>query len=283
MSQDIINWGKLEQDKAKIKKEFNNNDPFRYVVIEDFLDPNAAKAIENGFEEALAHKDPFGEKSHKNVLRKTGTPNLKVMTEKQRDFFSSVVTSKFVDFLKEITAINNIYGDPNLSGGGLHQSVKGAFLNVHTDFNFHPKNDTHRRLNLICYVNEEWKESWGGALELWNAKMSERKANLFPKFNRAVLFETSEISFHGHPIPLNCPVDVARKSMAVYYYSDWPEGLERRAKTNYVSTPEQKSKGLSVIENAIKEGKITTWEEASTLLPDVQPSHVKKLFRKFIS
>ena len=121
-----------------------------------------------------------------------------------------------------ITGIEeSLIADPALSGGGLHQSMNGAFLNVHVDFNIHPKTKLHRRLNILIYMNKDWKDEYEGHLELW--EINDEHKNLLekisPKFNRLVLFETNEISFHGHPKPLTIPLDVSRKSLATYYYT----------------------------------------------------------------
>ena len=111
--------------------------------------------------------------------------------------------------------------DPNLFGGGLHQSIRGAFLNVHVDYNFHPDTRHHRRLNVLVYMNKDWKDEYEGHLELWDLSDGRKTllAKVAPLFNRCVIFETNEISFHGHPKPLNAPEGVNRKSIATYYYT----------------------------------------------------------------
>lgn len=273
----MINWAELEANRSQYGRAFKTAKPFRHVAFENFLNPETARRIEEGFETALAHKNHASAKSHKDVFKKTGTPNVKLMTAEQAGFFDEINSPRFIAFLGEITGIDPIFGDPELRGGGLHSSVRDAFLNVHTDFNFHPVEDTHRRLNLIFYVNSVWDEEWEGGLELWNRDVSACEAKFFPRFNRAVLFETSEISFHGHPVPLKCPEGVSRKSVAVYYYSDWPEGLERRAKTHYVLTPQQKQVLRALVTDAINKG-ARNFEEASQMIPNFQPSHIKRMF-----
>jgi hypothetical protein len=275
----MINWQELESQADELRRKFENADPFRYVVFENLLDSGSARRIESGFEIALAHKDHGAPKAHRNVLRKAGTPNLKLMTEDQVAFFHAVNSDRFCELLQRITGIDTIYSDMELRGGGLHSSVRGGYLNVHTDFNFHPVTNAHRRLNLICYVNSEWEESWGGVLELWNEDVTECKVRVLPQFNRAVLFETSEISFHGHPVPLNSPEGVARKSLAVYYYSDWPADLEQRAKTNYVLTPDQKATLRAEILRAIAAGARDA-ESVSEMISGFQLAHVKQLFNQ---
>lgn len=273
----MINWDNLDGGVEGYREQFNTSPGFRHVVMENFLDEDFCRVVGSGFEVALSHKDHGATKSHRDVLRKTGTPNLRVMTDEQVTVFEEIHSERFLAFLEKLTGIYPIYADKELKGGGLHSSARGGYLNVHTDFNFHPSNDTHRRLNLILYVNETWKEEWEGALELWNSDVSECVAKVFPKFNRAVLFETSEISFHGHPVPLACPDGVTRKSIAVYYYSKWPDGLERRAKTYYVLTPQQKGALRSDVELAMARG-ADNFEQAANMLPAWQPAHVKRMF-----
>jgi hypothetical protein len=40
-----------------------------------------------------------------------------------------------------------------------------------------------------------------------------------PIANRALIFTTDGTSFHGHPEPMKCPEGVARRSLALYYFS----------------------------------------------------------------
>jgi hypothetical protein len=83
----------------------------------------------------------------------------------------------------------------------------------------HSVTRNHRRLNAILYLNKNWKEEYAGFLELWDMQRKVRIANIAPLFNRLVIFETNEISYHGHPVPLNTPDGMSRKSLAVYYYT----------------------------------------------------------------
>ncbi|MEQ8423791.1 MAG: 2OG-Fe(II) oxygenase, partial [Cyclobacteriaceae bacterium] len=123
-------------------------------------------------------------------------------------------------------------------GGGLHQSTHGAFLDVHVDFNIHPETGFHRRLNLILYFNKNWKPEYEGKLELWDMTKKTRLENYSPNFNRCVIFETNEYSYHGHPKPLNTPPGTTRKSMALYYYTKDRSANEIVAShnTRYVNT-----------------------------------------------
>ena len=126
----------------------------------------------------------------------------------------------FVAWLSELTGIPNLIADPALDGGGLHQVPRGGFLNVHTDFSVHHyRPDWQRRVNLIVYLTPNWRDDWGGALELWDAEMKQQTAHYYPYFNHAVIFNTDGASLHGFPDPIRCPEHLSRRSLALYYYT----------------------------------------------------------------
>lgn len=83
----------------------------------------------------------------------------------------------------------------------------------------HPRLHVQRRLNALLYLNEDWQESYGGALELWDRDMTHAVTKVLPLANRLVVFATDDDSNHGHPLPLACPPDRTRRSMAWYYYT----------------------------------------------------------------
>jgi len=122
--------------------------------------------------------------------------------------------------LSELTGIEGLIADEGMEGGGLHQSLRGGYLNVHADFTVHPLHPTwRRRVNLLLYLNERWPPEYGGALELWSKDMRRCVSKIEPLGNRAVIFNTESDSFHGHPDPLQCPAGESRKSLALYYFT----------------------------------------------------------------
>ena len=136
-----------------------------------------------------------------------------------RQFLYALNSASFLKFLEELTGIDGLLGDPQFEGGGLHQIPAGGKLAIHVDFNRHSYYGLDRRLNLLVYLNKNWKEEYGGHFELWDRDMKQMMTKVAPLFNRIVIFTTSHISFHGHPDPLNCPSNVTRKSLALYYYT----------------------------------------------------------------
>lgn len=209
----------LNKIKLKIKSEFQSKKPFKYVMFDGFFPKDIAEKILINYPKIKNGK--WGETTYidqKNKFEKNKFETNSVFDK----VFKELNSELFINWLNDITEIEEaLKGDDDLFGAGLHQSVKGAFLNIHVDFNIHPKTKFHRRLNVLVYMNKNWKEEYGGHLELWdfsnnNKKMLEKIA---PSFNRCVIFETNEVSFHGHPKKLNMPVGNNRKSLATYYYT----------------------------------------------------------------
>jgi len=190
--------------------------PFPHVVIDDLLPEEVIDRILNEFPKPQ-QADWFAFDSP--LERKLATKDDSTMGSATRHLLAEFDSAAFIDFLESLTGIDGLIPDPHFVGGGLHQIERGGHLKVHADFNRHPRTRLERRLNVLLYLNRDWKQEYGGALELWSRDMSTSEAQVLPYFNRCVVFGTTSTSFHGHPEPLNCPEGETRKSMALYYYS----------------------------------------------------------------
>jgi Rps23 Pro-64 3,4-dihydroxylase Tpa1-like proline 4-hydroxylase len=190
--------------------------PFPHVVIDDFLPDEVLDDVLAEFP-SPQQADWFAFDSP--TERKLATKDDSTMGEATRHLLAELNSAPVIDFLERMTGIEGLVPDPHFTGGGLHQIERGGHLKVHADFNRHPRTGLERRLNLLIYLNRDWKEEYGGALELWSRDMSTSEAQIMPLFNRCVVFSTTSTSFHGHPEPLTCPEGETRKSMALYYYS----------------------------------------------------------------
>ena len=193
--------------------------PFPHVVIDDLLPEEVLEEVLAEFP-SPEQADWFAFDSP--LERKLATKDDAAMGEATRHVLAELNSAAFVDFLERLTGIDGLVPDPHFVGGGLHQIERGGHLKVHADFNRHPRTSLERRLNLLVYLNRDWKDEYGGALELWNREMTAPEAQILPLFNRCVVFSTTDTSFHGHPEPLTCPEGMTRKSMALYYYSKDP-------------------------------------------------------------
>lgn len=149
---------------------------------------------------------------------------------------------KFISEIEGLTGIENLIADHTLNGGGLHQITRGGKLDIHEDYNCHPGTGLDRRLNVLLYLNKDWKPEWKGNLELWDKDMTRCVKSIEPIFNRMVIFATVPDSNHGHPEPLECPEGVTRKSIAMYYYTNGrpPHEIRPKHSTIFKRRPQDK-------------------------------------------
>ena len=239
---DALNIEDLRERLSVLKTEFATAHPYQHVVIDSFLP-------ESVFQQAMADFDVVSKEQWTGYLhvneRKFANSNPDTWGPTLQQIANELNSPEFVSLLEELTGIPNLLIDPTFEGGGLHQSLRGGFLNMHADFTVHPhQRQWKRRLNLLLYCNENWLPEYGGGLELWDATMSHAEKVVQPLGNRVLIFATDATSFHGHPDPLQCPDGVARRSMALYYftYEDKPNVRS----TEYRARPNDGSKGILI-------------------------------------
>ena len=200
------------------KKNYLTAKPFPNIALNNFFNNDFLNTILNEFPD-LSKLHGSQNYNVKNEI-KFSNKNYDKFPATIKSFIDFLNSDIFLSFLQNITSIEEkLISDPQLEGGGLHEIKRGGVLKVHTDFNRHPTLDLDRRVNVLIYLNKNWKDSYGGCLELWNKNMSMCEKKISPTFNTMVIFSTTDFSNHGHPEPLNCPKDISRKSLALYYFS----------------------------------------------------------------
>jgi hypothetical protein len=219
------------------------NHPFYYHIIDNFFDIDKAKQIEKEFPE---YNCPAWFEYNNQLEVKRTCNNWYYFGPETYKTFAYLNSPEFIEKLKEITGIKTLYPDIGLHGGGLHLLGKNGKLNVHLDYSIHPKLKLQRKLNLIIYTTENWKIEWGGNLEFWSHNDLKNKPDkeivtVDNIFNRAVLFDTTQNSWHGFPEPITCPENIHRKSLAVYYLTDPPKGTDPRPRALYAPSKEQEN------------------------------------------
>ena len=197
------------------REQYAAASPFPHIVFDDFLPEEALDQVLAEF--PRPDQDWFAFDSP--LERKLASKDDSVIGPATRGLLWALNSPVFVEFLERLTGIEPLVPDAHFEGGGLHQIVPGGHLKVHADFNQHPRTHLERRLNVLLYLNRDWKGEYGGALELWNRDMTQSEARILPHFNRCVVFSTTSTSYHGHPDPLTCPEGETRKSIALYYYT----------------------------------------------------------------
>jgi Rps23 Pro-64 3,4-dihydroxylase Tpa1-like proline 4-hydroxylase len=233
----IASATRLDDILRKSTLQYRAGKPFPHVVIENLVDPAVLDKVLAEFSTADRTTWHHTENSRE---RKYSTEDEQQFGPYTRALIHVFNSGPFLAFLENLTGIEGLMADPHLRGGGLHEIKRGGSLGVHADFNFYKRLNVYRRLNLIVYLNKGWQEEWGGHLELWAKGADHPAVRIAPTFNRAVIFDTSNASYHGHPRPLACPEDQSRKSVALYYYSvDYPYDDDREAHTTlFIDTPD---------------------------------------------
>lgn len=231
-------------DLTKTAEQFHRGSPFEHVVIDNFFSDDLAEEIANEFP---SHEDSAWTVAYDNpVEKKKACSHWDKFPPSIYKAMFLVCGNDFVDLLKIITGNNKIIADVGLHGGGMHSHNNGGKLNIHKDYSLHPKVPYMRNYNLIVYMTPNWNPSWGGGLELWShddeTNMPRECTTLVEnKFNRAVLFNTTQNSWHGLPEALRCPANSSRRSLAAYYLSDIEENAETRKRALYAPYEDQKN------------------------------------------
>jgi hypothetical protein len=190
--------------------------PFPHIVLDGLWDDAVLDRVEGEF------PSPGRRNWHKwateNELKETsrGIRGLEPFSALVIELMNS---SAFIDGVKAITGIVDLLPDPTFHGAGLHESGPGGWLDVHADYLKHPELPLARRVNVLVYLNRDWRPEWKGDLELWDPDTHTCAASIPPLFNRTVIFDTTEKALHGFPSPLVCPVGRYRRLISVYYWS----------------------------------------------------------------
>lgn len=212
---------KAKEIGASISADYQSKTPYHYACIDDFL---PAGILERVREEALAQEEKGAEHASDNEKLKTSY-NPDRLPPYTKALFHALNARPMIQFLENMSGIKGLIPDPYYMGGGIHRTNTTGFLSIHADFNHHTIMNVERRLNLLIYLNPDWKEEYGGSFEVWTNDMSEKVAGFAPIMNRMCCFSTGDDTMHGNPEPVNHPNGDPRLSIALYYYTaTWEEG-----------------------------------------------------------
>jgi len=203
-----------------LRCRFAEGRPFRHVVIEPLLEPEFCRKLAAEFP---AFDPRYARNELGEIGRKAVIPEVARIGPAYAGFDRLMRDREFLALMGRVTSIPDLLYDRDYVGGGTHENLDGQELDAHVDFNYHPARAWHRRLNLILFLNEEWDPDWGGCLELlrdpW-ASGEGARTEVVPLVNRAVVFETTEASWHGfRRIRLPAGKQLSRRSVAVYFYT----------------------------------------------------------------
>ncbi len=206
-------------DTSSFKEEYSKSKPFPNIVFNNFFNQDFLEQVLMEFPNLALIKSSENYNNKSEV--KFANNEYNKFPESIKKLINFMNSENFINFLQDITSIEEkLVPDYELNGGGLHEIKNGGYLKIHTDFNKHPNSGLDRRVNILIYLNKNWRDDYGGDLQLWDKNMKKCEKKIFPNFNTMVIFTTNDFSNHGHPDPINCPEEISRKSIALYYFSD---------------------------------------------------------------
>lgn len=206
-----------------LRAAYQSASPYPYVIIDDFLTPEFAQRIHDEARATAANQD-----ASNGVTQslKVACTNWAAFSENTHSLIAYFNSAEFIANIGRIVGIDDLFGDAELEGGGIHMTRRGGFLKMHTDFNWHARLEADRRINILLYLNKQWKEEYRGELVLADIPQK-NVTSVKPIFNRMVIFNTNDSTLHGHPDALMFPDDYPRTSIAMYYYSKGRPDNER--------------------------------------------------------
>lgn len=195
------------------------DEPFKHVVIDNFLPEQLA-------EQCLRTFPDVHEPSWENANIADIEVKYRTTWQSEFDIPDGIIdtirilnSALFLKAMTEVMGIEKIVPDPYFTGGGLNVTMRGGLLDVHVDGNYHDATGLNRRLNALVYLNPRWEESWGGEFGVYDENGEVCLKKVPPLFNRLVIFDTHDKSFHGLPDPVNFPENEPRRSIILYYYT----------------------------------------------------------------
>jgi Rps23 Pro-64 3,4-dihydroxylase Tpa1-like proline 4-hydroxylase len=229
--------GDWTHNTQSLHETFVNAKPFEHVVIPNFFEESFANAVFAEFPNP--HESCLNWKHYDNPIEQKYSLNEFDGLPAVQKAFQILQDNALLSLVRSITGIDSLDNDPHLHGAGLHAYPHQGKLDMHLDYSIHPITGKERRVNLIIYMNRNWKDQYGGGLQLMDASFTKSTDVIMPAWNTAVLFRTSDMSYHGIPIPIQCPTGEYRRSLAIYYVSPPREGATKRYKAEFFPLPNQ--------------------------------------------
>lgn len=228
-------------DVDALARQYRGARPTHYFSVDEFLEPAFAREVAAAypsFENALRWGGKEFARLNEDI--KVQVTDAARFPEPVRRLHEVLSSDAFLRAMTEITGIEDLMADPDMQGAGMHLMGPSGYLGVHADFNYLREKKLFRRLNILVYLTPDWPQGWGGEFELWDPAVRRCLQVIPPAFNRCMVFNTTEESFHGVRA-IRCPNGLTRNSFAGFYYTVSPPANwnGRHHGTIYRARPEE--------------------------------------------
>jgi|TARA_B100001094_G_scaffold40977_2_gene35623 hypothetical protein len=201
-------------DPYELQKTYRSHPSYSLLTLEDFVPKHIvsamAKELDNVPLEDCKHFTRAGSCMYEyNDVTKTPV---------QDAVIDALHSSTFIKWLQEVTDTVDLIPDPHLIGAGYVKSLTGDSLKVHCDFNWNEQIRLHRMLSLVIYLNDDWKEEWGGQLQFYDRERQTVHSKVPVGNGNAVIWSYDNFAFHGYPNPMTNPKNTSRKALRLFYY-----------------------------------------------------------------
>jgi len=249
---------------ARLRGQLISEQPFPHLCLPGLFNPVLLELVLEEFD----HLPPRNWRGYDNRHEKTFRSHAQYQPgPAARLYFWLVNSTAFVDFLAHVTGVDPLIADTTLLGGGLHESRNGGHFGIHRDFDRHLHTGLHNEMVVLTYLNRDWDDEWGGALELWDAEQGMCRKRISPEFGLTVLMRHGPHSYHGHPQPMQLPQGRTRRSLASYYYSQHAATQVPASdlSTLFLQPSRLHSMGISAVHHARRWAPPVVWDAARRL------------------
>lgn len=254
---------RLRSTAEQYRAAYEKAEPYPHLMVDGLYDPMVLDRVFAEFPKRRGRDWLVWDTEHELKTTSRGISELPTFTQL---FFLIHQMPDFIRILEQITGIPNLLPDPTFHGAGLQEVFRDGWLDIHSDYTRHPILPLRRRINLLVYLNRGWDAAWGGDIELWDYDTRQCDARYAPLFNRTLIFPTTARTLHGQPSRLNCPADVSRRFISLYYWSALsPEEESAEPIHWYGDQPDAWEKNLDRFVNVLSE---TIPKESTFILID---------------
>jgi hypothetical protein len=231
----FIDRDKLDHIATSERASYLSAKPFPHIVLDNLFPSELLNTVIADLPEGERNWTRYDNPNE----RKSVFSDVNAFGPAAETFAHALNSLAMINFLERLTGVEDLIADPYLHAAGYMKVEPGGFLNLHKDFTMHKHLPLERRINVLVYLNRDWKHEWGGQLELHsndNIDAPEHvEIQVEPVFNRTVIFGTPN-ALHGHRSPVACPPDRARLLFSCFYFTV-PPILGYRALAQKVEFP----------------------------------------------